>query len=128
MSSLIKMGDWMLYAALAVSVLGLFILAYVSSVLVPPVSRVGDIGSDCVGKQVHLRGNVSGYRLFSGGSSVFTLSDGSGNISVYLQYSISKALPEIADAHSVDVVGEVDEYRGSLEVVPKNRESVRVLS
>jgi RecJ-like exonuclease len=122
------MSDRILYLALGVSVLGLLILTYVSEVIEPPVSRIGDINSNSIGKDLRVQGSVSGLHRFKGGSVLLTVADGTGNISVYLDYSMAMSMPNISKARVLDVVGEIDEYEGALELKPKRSNGVRVLS
>ena len=117
----------MLYIALAVSVLGLLILAFASEVLEPPYSRISDLGSGSVGKQVHVRGNVLDVVNFKGGSALLIVGDPSGNISVYLEYSIAQARQDVLKAEVVDVIGEVDEYQSTLEIKPGNPNSIKIV-
>jgi DNA/RNA endonuclease YhcR with UshA esterase domain len=122
------MSDKVLYIALVVSVFGLLILAFASEVLEPPITRISGIGSGSVGKQVHVQGSVSKVTKFKGGSSLLVLSDKSGSITVYLDYSITKARPDVLKASVIDVIGEIDEYEGSLEIKPSNPNSIRIVS
>ena len=122
------MSDKVLYIALVVSVLGLLILAYASEILEPPISKISGIGSNSVSKQVHVRGSVSKVTKFKGGSSSLIMSDDTGSISVYLEYSVSQARPDALNASVIDVIGELDEYAGSLEIKPSNPNSIKVVS
>jgi DNA/RNA endonuclease YhcR with UshA esterase domain len=122
------MSDKVLYIALVVSVLGLLILAFASEVLEPPITRISGIGSGSVGKQVHVAGSVSKVTKFKGGSSLLVISDKSGSITVYLDYSITKARPDVLNASVIDVIGEIDEYEGSLEIKPSNPNSIKIVS
>jgi DNA/RNA endonuclease YhcR with UshA esterase domain len=122
------MSDKVLYIALVVSVLGLLILAFASEVLEPPVTLISGIGTGSVGKQVHVTGSVSKVTKFKGGSSLLVLSDDTGSITVYLDYSITKARPDVLNASVIDVIGEIDEYEGSLEIKPSNPNSIKIIS
>ncbi len=122
------MTDRLIYVALAVSVVGLLMLTYVSMVFDPPVASIGSIGTSSVGKSLHVAGNVSSFYEFKGGSQTLVLDDGTGKIDVYVDYSIAKAIPSLSKANKLDVVGVVDEYNGVLEIKPGNPDQVRILS
>jgi len=122
------MAEDIFYVALGVSVAGLLILAYVSCILEPPLCRIGDIDSNSIGKALHVRGMVSSIHRFEGGSAILALKDGSGEIDVYIDYSTVKANPRILEAKVIDLVGEVDEYQGRLELKPLNHKAVSILS
>jgi len=122
------MSDRMLYVALCVSVLGLFILTYASVLMEPPLSKIGVLDSNSIGKQVHVQGVVLNVHRFSGGSLVISIADGSGEIDVYVSSSFSDMIPLPGKDDVVEVIGELGEYMGKLEVVPKNAESIRVFT
>ncbi len=122
------MSGRIVYVALGVSVLGLLIFTYASMVMEPPVSKIGVLGSGSIGRQVHVRGNVSEVYKFKGGSVTFSVDDGSGVIDVFVSYYMANATSRVVKGCGVDVIGELDEYKGALEVKPKNADSVRIVS
>jgi len=122
------MTDKILYIALCISIVGLLILTYVSEILEPPISRIGDINTNSLGKNLHVRGNVSRIHEFKGGSIILTIRDNTGEVDVYLDYYIAKSMPEILKAKEVDVIGELDEYEGRLEIIPKKSNWIRIIS
>lgn len=122
------MGNKVLYLAFCISIIGLLILTYVSEVLNPPVSMIGDINTNSLGRNLHVRGNVSRTHEFKGGSIILTVKDSTGEIDVYLDYYTAKSMPGILEAKEVDVIGEVDEYKGRLEIKPKESNWIRVIS
>lgn len=122
------MSDKVLYLAFCISIIGLLILTYVSEVLNPPVSGIGDINTNSIGRNLHVTGNVSRIHEFKGGSIILTVKDSTGEIDVYLDYYTAKSMPGILEAKEVDVIGEVDEYKGRLEIKPKESNWIRVIS
>lgn len=117
-----------IYVALGVSVLGLLIFTYASMVMEPPVSGIGSLGSGSIGRLVHVRGIVSDVYKFKGGSVSFSVDDGSGVVDVFVSYYMANATSRVVKGCGVDVVGELDEYKGKLEIKPKNADSVKVVS
>lgn len=120
------MSDKIVYAALCISVLGLLILTYASMLLEPPLSRIGTLDSNSIGKQVHVQGVVTNVHRFRGGSISISIGDGSGEIDVFVGYLSANATAHASKGDVLEVVGELDEYQGKLEVKPKNAESIRV--
>ncbi len=94
-----------------------------------PIS-IGDISADLVGSQVLVEGAVVGVESFSS-LFKFTLDDGTGQIALVLWLSAYDELTDPAGLNvgaQVRVSGEVDEYQGSLQVVPSSGADVTVLS
>jgi RecJ-like exonuclease len=122
------MSDKIIYVALGLSVFGLLLLSYASLVIEPPLSHIGSINTNSIGKSLHVQGRVLDVYKFKGGSLTVTVGDDTGNISVYVDYATAKALPKVAAAKKLDVVGEIDQYRGALEMKPGGPDAVRILS
>src|SRR5512136_2020606 len=100
----------MIHAALAVSIVGLLMLAYAAESLDPPLCEIGKITGNDLGRSVHVAGNVSGVYRFKGGSVQLSLRDPSGEIDAYLPYDIASARADALNASALDVVGEVEVY------------------
>jgi RecJ-like exonuclease len=122
------MSDKIIYLALGLSVFGLLLLTYASLVMEPPLSQIGSINTNSIGKSLHVRGSVLDVHKFKGGSLAVTVGDGTGNISVYVDYATAKAMPKIAEAKKLDVVGEIDQYQGALEMKPSASDAVFIIS
>ena len=123
-----KMSDKIVYVALGLSVFGLLLLTFASLVMEPPVSHIGSINTNSIGHSLHVRGNVVDVYKFKGGSLALTVDDGTGNISVYVDYSSAKALPLLAGAKRIDAIGEIDQYQGALEMKPSSSGSIFIIS
>jgi DNA/RNA endonuclease YhcR with UshA esterase domain len=123
-----KMTDKIIYVALGVSVLGLLIFTYASMLLEPPLSKIGALDSNSIGKAVHVQGLVSDVHAFKGGSITVSINDGSGNIDVFAGYYMTNSTAPIAKGNILEVVGELDEYQGKLEIKPKNADSMKVFT
>jgi DNA/RNA endonuclease YhcR with UshA esterase domain len=98
----------------------------------PIVTRrqVGQITADDVGRMVVMDGELTSLRSFSAGVRG-TLDDGTGTITLLLWQDIYDALKDpaaLAIGAQVSVHGEVDEYRGDLEIVPQAPSDVRVVA
>ncbi len=122
------MSGRIVYVALGLSVLGLFLLTYVSLVLEPPVSRIGALDSNSIGKQVHVQGRISSVYKYKGGSISFSLNDSTGVVDVFVSYYLANSTSRISKGESADIIGELDEYKGKLEIKPGSGDSVRIVS
>jgi len=109
--------EWMFHVALAVSITGLLLLAFISPSIKPPHTRVCEISGASVGKAVHMSGNVSEVHTFKGGSKMLTLSEYGCNIDVYVSPAVSSTFSNTTlVGRRLDVSGEVQLYKGRVEV------------
>ncbi len=122
------MTENILYISLTVSIIGLLILTYASTVLEPPLSKTGDIDTNSLGKNIHIRGEIARIHKFKGGSIILTVQDSSGEIDVYLTYNIAMSRADIlTEGNRIDVIGEVEIYKGRVEIVPKNPDCIKLM-
>ncbi len=108
----------------------------ISAARVVPVSsafkiyRVSDVDRESVGLILAFEGKASSLVEFRGGSAVFTLSDGTGSIKVYVPGWRSHVPEDVKRAvrsgGRVMVVGYIDVYRGELEVVVYDSDGLEV--
>jgi DNA/RNA endonuclease YhcR with UshA esterase domain len=84
-------------------------------------TSIGALTADDVGRRVTLQGTLGRPEPFSAGVKA-PLSDGSGAIVLLLWEGVYDALPvaeKLEPGAKVEVTGEIDEYRGDLEIVPE---------
>lgn len=83
-------------------------------------TRIGDLTAADVGRIATLRGVLGEPETFSRGVK-FPLDDGTGQIVLLLWQEVYDALPGglLAAGTEVMVTGEIEEYRGELEIVPR---------
>ena len=93
----------------------------------PEVMTVGDLRTVDVGRVITLQGVLGPPEPFSAGVK-FTLDDGSGQIILLLWNDVYAEAPADLDAGAeVRVTGEVAEYRGGLELVPRHGGEIEFL-
>lgn len=119
------MGDSILYISLCTSITGLLILAFVSESLEPPYSKIEDVKANSIGKNVHVRGNVSDVHKFDGGSALIKLLDETSTMDVYLPYNTMQHLKKLKVGTELDFIGTIEVYQGRLEVVVEKPENIR---
>lgn len=94
-----------------------------TAVSTPPtlITHIGDLTPGDVGREVTLRGTLGEREAFSKGVK-FPLDDGTGTIVLLLWREVYDALPDahgLAAGAQIEVTGNIDEYRGDLEIVPE---------
>jgi len=93
----------------------------------PPIeTTIGALATGDVGRVVTLRGALGPPDPFSAGLK-FLLDDGTGQIILLLWSNVHEGAPEELGAGAqVLVTGEVAEYQGELELIPRNAGEIRV--
>ena len=84
------------------------------------VTAIGQITAADVGQQRTVEGTIVATASFSKGMK-FTLDDGTGRIILLLWSNVYEAVPDgdrLAEGVRVRASGEVDEYRGEMEIIP----------
>lgn len=117
----------LIHIALVISIIGLLILAYANEYLEPPLSRIKQVNTNSLGKNVRIQGNISGIHEFSGGSLLLSLKDSSGEVDVYFPYNVAPAVQDILNSTELEVIGSVEVYKGRLELVVENADCVRAI-
>jgi DNA/RNA endonuclease YhcR with UshA esterase domain len=112
------------------SAIGLILLFIVSSSSHPSLVKISEISYDDVGKTVVIKGEIVSKKVHEDGHIFLDVSDDTGKIKVVLFDSLVDKLSEekgsnLEIGRSIEVKGKVDEYRGSLKIVPKDSEDVR---
>jgi DNA/RNA endonuclease YhcR with UshA esterase domain len=94
--------------------------------------NIADINKDWAGKDVNITGKVFNTRR-SNGSMFFDLDDGTGKINVVLWNSTLELLKaggvntsDIKNGRSLNIIGYVEMYKSSVEVIPY-RDRVKIL-
>ncbi|MEE8389301.1 MAG: OB-fold nucleic acid binding domain-containing protein [Anaerolineae bacterium] len=92
----------------------------------PAETTVGTLTFSDAGRVVTLRGTLGPPDPFSAGVK-FILDDGTGQITLLLWSNVHEGAPEgLGAGAQVIVTGEVAEYRGELELVPRNATEIQV--
>jgi DNA/RNA endonuclease YhcR with UshA esterase domain len=85
------------------------------------VRAIGDVTSADVGQTLLLVGVLGEPETFSSGVK-FALDDGSGTIVLLLWDNVYQAIPDadrLVAGVQVEVMGQIDEYEGELEIIPE---------
>jgi len=86
----------------------------------PQMLPIGALSAEDVGRWVRVRGTLGMPERFSAGVKI-PLSDDSGSLTLLLWEEVYVALPvatQLGPGVQVEVAGEIDEYRGDLEIAP----------
>jgi len=82
---------------------------------------IGDVTAADVGQTLTLEGALGPPETFSAGVK-FSLDDGTGTIILLLWQNVYDAIPDagrLVEGATVRVTGEIEEYRGDLEIIPE---------
>lgn len=92
----------------------------------PTETTIGALTTADVGRVVMLRGTLGEPETFSAGVK-FPLNDDTGTIILLLWQNVYESAPEGLDMGTqVVVTGEIAEYRGELELIPRSAGEIRV--
>lgn len=123
----------LLKISILVSTIGLIMLFFVSSYTRSPKVKISEITYDDVGRYTVITGKIAAKNVHKDGHIFLDVSDATGKMKVVLFSGTAKTLKSetlscLEVGKSVEVKGKVDEYRGSLEIIPKEGEDVRCLT
>ncbi|MCP4544708.1 MAG: hypothetical protein GY832_47010 [Chloroflexi bacterium] len=94
----------------------------------PAEATAGALTTNDAGRVVTMQGTLGPPDQFSAGVK-FMFDDGTGQITLLLWSDVAENAPEgLGEGAQVIVTGEVVEYRGELELVPRNASDIRVTS
>lgn len=124
----------LLIICLLSSVFGL-VLIYVAATKIQPLEmELGEIDSELIGRTVKISGYIVYKNSNPAGHVFLTVSSGKAKIQVPLfaglmNKLIDNGLPEekFEKGTRISVTGLVDEYRGSLQIVPRKVEDIEIL-
>jgi DNA/RNA endonuclease YhcR with UshA esterase domain len=122
----------LLAVCLCVSLSGLALLAYVSHSSQPPLISLGEIGYDQVGSLARISGEIASRKDHRDGHIFLRLEDGTGEISVVLFRDLAEELPSevlecLQEGRALSARGRLEEYRGALEIVPRDPSDLECL-
>lgn len=114
--------------------LGLILIYFAAIKIEPMEIELGEIDSQLVGRSVKFSGYIA-YKTSNPAGHVFlTVSSGKAKIQVPLFAGLMSKLIEngisedkLEKGKKISVTGMVDEYRGSLEIVPRRVEDIKIL-
>lgn len=114
----------LLRLSLLASLLGLALLALTASQAQPHAAKIAEISYDEVGSTVAVKGQIAARSDHKDGHVFLKVSDGTGKISVpvftsQLEKMNQSEIPCLKTGSEVEILGRVEDFRGSLEIVPK---------
>jgi len=117
------------------SIAGL-ILIYIAAInLQPKEMDLSDVTSELVGRSVSTSGEIVYKKLHEAGHLFLTISDDKTKIQVPLFAGFMNTLKEVDLTEDdfevgtkISVSGLVDEYQGQLQIIPRRKDDVKILS
>jgi DNA/RNA endonuclease YhcR with UshA esterase domain len=119
----------LLGASFLVSTAGLVLLYLISIHSTPPLVKVSELTYDDVGLRVTVKGEVISKKAHKDGHVFLKIADDTGKLSIAIFNSLAENLKEketcLQEGKEIEVTGEVEEFRGSLEVIPRDSGDVK---
>ena len=113
--------NYIAVASLSMSVIGLLMIYMAAKNIEPETVEIGEITGDLVGRTVATEGYIKSEKMHEDGHLFLTITDGKRNLQVPIFSSLMQHMDagEFKQKARIRVTGLVDEYRGSLQVVPR---------
>ena len=115
--------------SLAIATAGLLMLFFAASAAKPEEVSIAELGSSQLGATVKVAGEVAKVRNHEAGHVFLRIRDGTGEVAVPLFRRVAQEVDRscLEEGARIEIVGRVEEYRGELEVVPREGDEVRCL-
>ena len=95
---------------------------------------ISDINEGMLGRTVNVSGTITDIRAHKNGHLFLTIRDDTGTIKVVLWETLVDSLKysgmnisEISRGRRIRIIGDVDIYKGQLEIIPKAPRDVKLL-
>jgi DNA/RNA endonuclease YhcR with UshA esterase domain len=118
-----------------ISIIGL-VLIYIATINIEPKQiELKNINYELVGRFVSTTGEIVYKKSHDAGHLFLTISDNKTNIQIPLFSGFMNSLNEVGITKSdfklgskISISGLVDEYQGQLQVVPRKKDDIKILS
>ena len=110
----------LLKVALICGLIGIFIILILSNNLEPSSTKISDISSSFVDQTVKIQGELSSIKITSS-VVMLDIKDDTGVIKVV---SFDQDILDLNKGETVEIIGDVTEYKGVLEIEAKSIKSV----
>ncbi len=121
--------------ALLTSLVGMVGMIFTAGYIAPQKVRIEDLNLGMIDKEVSVEGVVQVVKKSKNGETYFLdLNDGSGRLTIVIFQSTSLDMEKNninitgLNQRRVNVVGNVAEYRGTLELILKDSKSLKILA
>ena len=132
---MLKERDPILFLSLVCSLIGLFLIYIATINLQPREIEISDITPELIGRTVTTHGIIVYKKVHPEGHVFLTLSDNKTKIQVPLFAGYMNSLKErnltekdFKPGEKLIVSGLVDEYKGSLQIIPRKLSDVKLVS
>ncbi|MDD5192222.1 MAG: hypothetical protein PHH54_05445 [Candidatus Nanoarchaeia archaeon] len=100
-----------LKVSIIISLIGIFLLLFLSSVLEPRVIKIKDIDDNLMNKRVKIEGEILDTKIYASDFQIISIKDETGKIDM----TISAAIDKLKNKE-VMVIGTIQEYEGHLQI------------
>ena len=121
----------LLKISFGVAAFGLVLLFFVSHYSTAPAAKVSEVSFDDAGTKVAISGEVTSVRIHDDGHIFLEVSDDTGEISIAIFKNVAEKLDTqtreciMKIGASVEISGEGEEYKESLEIIPQSTGDVK---
>jgi DNA/RNA endonuclease YhcR with UshA esterase domain len=121
----------LLKLSLGVATFGLVLLFVVSNYSTTPLVKVSELSFDDTGTRVAVKGEVTSVRIHNDGHIFLEVRDETGEIPIAIFENVAEKLDArigeciTRTGASVEISGEVEEYRESLEIIPQKAADIK---
>ena len=102
--------------SIVLAIIGIAALYFISNYFEENTTKIADLK---IGQVARISGMITSFRTSKDGHSFLKIADNTGEISVVAFKSSNLGLSGLQVGDSVSVLGRVDEYKGSLEIIAK---------
>lgn len=123
--------NFLVAVSLSVSMVGLLMIYVTSKSIDPESFTISEIDDTLIGKLVSVKGFVVSKSEHDAGHIFLTISDGRKRLQVPIFSSVAEKLDSrfyLSRGQEISVTGNVDEYRGQLQIIPRKPDDINVLS
>jgi len=132
---MLKGKDPVLFLSLTCSLIGLILIYFAAINIQPKEMSISEITPELIGRTVTTRGTIIYKKVHPEGHVFLTLSDNKTKIQVPLFVGYMNSLKErnlterdFKVGEKLIVSGLVDEYKGSLQIIPRKLSDVKLVS
>ena len=126
--------NYLVLLSLFTSIIGLILIYFASVNLEPKEIQISSITADMEGRKIITTGYLSGKRDHKDGHLFLTLSDNKTKIQVPLFADYMERLKQAGITEDdfgvgdrISVRGVIENYKGTLQIVPKSLDDVKIL-
>jgi len=98
--------------SLAVSLIGILLLLFLSNILQPKLTNIGDINNKLINKKIKAQGQIFSIKTYEDKNfQVISIQDKTGKIDI-----TSSKILNLTNSQTITIIGAIKEYKGHLQI------------